>query len=923
MKRWWLAPMLLSASVAMAAPAPYVPRYYNDGYQVFVGAGNLSRARQVVENALHWRPDDAVWIRRLALVTGWQGDTEASLAAWRELAERDNSDEAWQRVLALAPLVYDNDLALRAYRRLLRLHPRDSQLVERISRQYELLGRPNEGIAFLDQWVQAHPSRAAFKALQRMAEGTGQDLRAAGYYRDYMRRYGPETRMAWQCADLLWLHGKRRQAYDGLKRDASDLPYSPVTTRRLAVMAMGLGDWQAALARYRTLTVQGDASASDGYQYLTLARYAAPDQVASILRRLWRDTGDSKFALSLLYALNDRGDTEAVGTFIKGLAPAALAQLNQDPAFLRLYANYLQGQGQPERARTVLLRALALAPDDRDTREAWLWLLIAQGDDSRLAANLVDWEPAMRRDRRDWDVLSAAHMALDQPEQALRYERALLKRAPRDWRRRWAFSQALLAAGREPQAWSLLHQLWRRPPPADRVAAADQPLYQEMRAALAARFGNGDARLRFQRRALARTSPAQRARRAEWLAQWALGQDAPALARLWYLREKRWSAAGLPAGSALALANLDSDTLKIAGLRERRAGELTAGERLQADQTLGRQRLAAAELAQQQHDAPALAAQNLEQESLLLPASHYLELDGEHRRLGPLDAGIWNLRQRTPFGERWDWVVDLERRRFTSNNSDLLAVNQSGNRFAVTLHRQSRLWDTEVEAGQRSIFGYARPDLRLSVGGQPLARWSWRWTGEWHAPSDETSELLLAGQRTGQTLQINWTPAQTWRNSFSVAHYGYRDLTGNDLGRGTLVNLQSTWRPWLSRFSPGLRMRQTSASFGNQRPLSADIDVMRGSGQNLAAVPRSYNETEVALLFGLPDVPIRPHRLQAWGELGVTRNTLSGTGFIGRLGAEGPLLGRDAWRLYLEKGINTGGANEDSYRLGLNYRFYY
>jgi len=35
------------------------------------------------------------------------------------------------------------------------------------------------------------------------------------------------------------------------------------------------------------------------------------------------------------------------------------------------------------------------------------------------------------------------------------------------------------------------------------------------------------------------------------------------------------------------------------------------------------------------------------------------------------------------------------------------------------------------------------------------------------------------------------------------------------------------------------------------------------------------------------------------------------------------LLGRDAWRFYLERGLNTGGADEDSYRAGFDYRFYY
>ena len=70
-RKWlWLAPLAVGVSISAVAqvPVPYEHRYYDDGYQVFVGNGNLPRAREVVENALYWRPADAVWLQRLAQV---------------------------------------------------------------------------------------------------------------------------------------------------------------------------------------------------------------------------------------------------------------------------------------------------------------------------------------------------------------------------------------------------------------------------------------------------------------------------------------------------------------------------------------------------------------------------------------------------------------------------------------------------------------------------------------------------------------------------------------------------------------------------------------------------------------------------------------------------------------------------------------
>jgi hypothetical protein len=197
------------------------------------------------------------------------------------------------------------------------------------------------------------------------------------------------------------------------------------------------------------------------------------------------------------------------------------------------------------------------------------------------------------------------------------------------------------------------------------------------------------------------------------------------------------------------------------------------------------------------------------------------------------------------------------------------------------------------------------------------------WSYQWQAGSDETSQLLLGGQRTGQQLALYWNPAANWNTSLSWSHYDYEDLDHNALGQGDLITAQTTWRPWLSRFSPGVRLRHSRGRFDDQRPLGPDIDVMQPGAENIAAVPEDYYETEVSLLFGLPEPHTRTHRLQGWGELGMVDNSISGQGFTARAGLQGPLLGRDAWRLYLERSLNTGGAEEDSQRLVLDYRFYY
>ena len=141
-----LLPLSLCPGVALAeAPEPYVESYYLHSYEVFVAAGNLGRARQVVENALYWRPGDIRWWQRLAQIADWQGDSPTALRAWWKVAETTDDPQAWQQVRQRAPLAYDHQLTLRVYKELLETSPRDRDMLATVARQYELLGQVSEG----------------------------------------------------------------------------------------------------------------------------------------------------------------------------------------------------------------------------------------------------------------------------------------------------------------------------------------------------------------------------------------------------------------------------------------------------------------------------------------------------------------------------------------------------------------------------------------------------------------------------------------------------------------------------------------------------------------------------------------------------------------------------------------------------------
>ncbi|WP_040296602.1 tetratricopeptide repeat protein [Alcanivorax hongdengensis] len=918
-----LVALLFGVSVAHAQsepPRPYVAPYYERSYAVFVGAGNLQRARQVAESALYWRHDDADWWRRYAQVCLWQGDTEAALEGWRRVAELTDDPQAWKEVLALAPLTYNDTLALTVYQRLLRGSPRDEKLIDTIAEQYELLGKPDQGVDFLHDWYQRYPGRAVLLALQRLSLHQRKDLQAHHYLRAYMDRYGAQPDMALQSAQLLWIQGQREQAYRELRADMETLDYRADLVRLRAVMASELGDWPVAASSYQQLVDHDDDQLNDLYQYLVITRYFKPDNLATLMERAWQRSGNPDFAVSALYSMQDGKQWQAMEDFVAGLSPEQRARLEKQPEFLRLYAGMLQRRGDTVRARRALEKALHLAPADRETRIAWLWLLIDSNDRRRLQATLQRWEPASRMDRRYWEVLAAAHMALDQPETALRYERRLYQESPDQWRRQWAYGQALLAAGRDQQAWPILYRLWQQLPIA--VSADQAAFYQDMKLALSLRFDSGDASLQQVRETLA-DSDLSEADKAALVGQWAQGQDAPELARAWYLKQKR-AGRSWAAGTALANAMMANDIDRIGQLVTDKGADLTEGERIESWVMLDEPRRAAQLLAQQQTDAPELAGANNQQESLLLPAETATRLVTDKYRQGPLDTMHSRLEQRWAVSDHSHLSLDLVRNRFQADDYQQLLVNDLERRAGLIFAHDRERSSQQLYVGQRDIMNKQQTMARLSLTASPLARWSAGLDYNWNMPADENSLLILGASRSGPQLSLSWSPSPTWQSSVEGSAYSYQDLNDQSLGDGRIINVQSTWRPWLSRFSPGLRVTGTNADFSPEITRSAVFKVLpRGANAAQNALPESYRQQELVLLLGHPDVHIRPHRLQGWLEAGYSHNSLVGNGLVARGAVEGPLLGRDAWQLFMERQLNTGGSDEDSYRFGLQYVFYY
>lgn len=915
---------------ASAAPAPYVHAYYDRSYQVFVGAGNLERAQQVIEHALYWRPNDKLWWQRYAEVCGWQGDARGALRGWEKVAGLSGDGSGWEKVRTLANASYNHRLSLQASKQLLQASPRDGALIDEIATRYELLGEPQRGLAFMSQWQKRYPSKAVLLAMQHLAVNAGDDRKGLAYYREYMRRYGVNESMAEQSALLAWRLGEREQAQKTLAQERAALPYSPKLESLQAAIAVSMGDNEEAMSSFETLIDHDDESEEDLRLYIVLARYFRPDRVADLMNRAWLRSSRPDLAMSVLYRFGDQGDWQAVDDFIQTLTPEQYQTLKAAPSFLAFQAQALMRRGQSRKAMVLLRQALDLAPNNQALQREWLWLLIASGDDTALGYSLAHWEVLLRDDPRNIGVLAAAHGALDDAETALRYQ---IDATPQfsslasEWQSQWNAAQALMSAGKEDQAWPLLYSLWRKLAQLT-PTAAQRHAFLNMQLTLSRYFESGDASLvRAQRVALGENAQqGSLTERSEWLAQWAAGQDEGELAQAWYLTQQRqaWQQGiEMSPSSTLAYAMLQDDYDSIARILTSSGGALSASERLQAQVMLDQPHLAAATFAHLQQGAPEQTGHNNLQEALLLPAETSTEVEVRRQRMGALMIDQRGVEQSFAVSDATTLVLAAQQRGFSSNDDALLLIDDSEQRVAVDLAHRHKRWSQQVALASRDLLGYSSTMADVEIGYSGKSNVSLNWRYQWQMPADESSLLQLGGSRTGQQMSVNWAPASSWQLGLGWSGYDYNDLDAKKLGSGAIVNVQQTWRPWLSRLSSGVRVRYTDAQFDQQRDSMAAIKALLPTGVGSTPLPQDYQETAIELLLGQPDVHIRPHRLHAWAELGYSDNSLSVSGFNGRLGVEGPLIGRDAWRFFVERKANNGGSDEDGYLIGLQYKIYY
>ncbi|HZX33325.1 MAG TPA: tetratricopeptide repeat protein [Rhodocyclaceae bacterium] len=920
---------------------PFDDRIYTLGFQVFLENRKPNDAWKVAASAVRQAPDNLVWRERLAQVSEWTSRPRQALENWLIVARESGQDAAWQAVLRLAPGLYDDDALAAALQYQLGRHPGDRKLVAEMANLYERRGDPQGAIAFLERQARRHPW--VLERMAELAERSGDDALAIGYWQRHFAQAGDESLPAAQAVKVATLMLRRGQTAEALaileKARPAGAGEGAFLRLKAQVAQMARRD-DRAVAAYRRMIDDQVAEEQDYEALFALLSEDYPLEAARLAAASWRRFGKSANLIRAIGIYSRQEQWSDMAALVEPLDAKQVEELSRQPEFLLHSARYHQSRHALRQAKRELETALGLAPQSPEVRQALLWLLIDSNDAPGVRGLLAARESEWRSDDGLQDALASAYQFLSLPDVALkRYLTPRLAGHREDFLWLMNYADALEQNQESDRAWRIRQYLlsgerhavpgpdWLTNLP-DRDTAEIRRI---ARARLAISLRQGDTGLETLRELLrldgGRDGKLSRAA-AEVAAAWLQdgGHYHPERGWLWQQFAK---SASRPLWADISVALAEDDRERVGQLLDQYGEALPRYDRINAARRVDDVRLAQSDAFDTQEFQPDDNPLHLQLTDALLAHSDHAGAELVRRDLGSVGemerAARWHVAL-TP-----RLTLDLALGSISRENQDTAAIGATPSEH----YRSARLtWrhqdgETRFLAEDRHSFAGYRPlqvehtqriDEKLSVNfalGSDL-------------PSTESIPLRLAGMKDQAEIGLRYHPSRLDSISLSQTYERYHAQTGDSLGDGRHLQIE---------YARGIRLepRDLEASvfwsdhrFG-RRDGAADARL-------LALLPADSGATAVGSDFFIPDsfrfygvrlstdVRFQREYTRAWrpyATVSRTWNTLSGPGYDIDTGIAGSVVGADhlrlGWRL-VRAGVSTGGFTRE---IGLTYRVHY
>lgn len=949
-------------------------------YQSFLESNDLASAQRLATEEVARNPGSATWAKRLAQVAEWNKAPPLALKMWLTYAQLSQDPAGWQNVLRIAPMLNDDNAYLAALIQKSNGNPSDLKLVDAVTATFERLGRPDDAIAFLKNRDKGAEAADIELRIGTLAERAGHDDEALDYYLRLHQAHPDNTLYALRAASMLFRHDHQADALNILMAARSTAKPDDVEFWRNV----------AQLARL----LQRDDIANDAYRHLLASGQEAPEDLAAMTffyntypidaaRTAEAEYQRDHAPLALQQAIHYYTDARAndrVEALLKGMPPALLATEENDPAFLRVRAEYYRRSEQPAKALQDLQRAVRMPGAPIDLLGAYLWALVDYGSDQQIRAALAPWAGGGDAPPALWGPLAAANMRLNQPEAALRFLRLQAASMSRDPLWLLVYADALEMAGHVDLAWSVRRDVWRQMQQDDLAidqhtargeevqrarAVQDEDVREDTagrRVGLASTYVDADRSkallidllqsdggrrdLSTARRTLlgnaeglspvqtpaeakpAATGPQERLTSAvakDVALAWALSHEGDPMAKRW-LAQQYISTLTQPAEQLMAIALADDDKAAMKKLLDQKQSRLTLNARIDASVAVDRRGVAEQMAFQGLAAAP---GSDVLHERLLDTAMNWPQSVGtsvNSESIQPLSAIQHSINGSVRIGEHYMVGVNADQRfQHSTDSAQLTNVPSVDRNVNVYVRRQSDSSAFQVTAGRREALDSF---YTLNVAGE-LNRnkaVSVTLSAGINQEAAESQTLLVGGVKDNVIASATWqaTPRLYASGTVEADRFFGQDRTY--LGGGTVETGELGYRVRTDYPDYTVRVVGVRGDYhASGQPaglMSRLIPADNGQVTGATVMPQSYTQYGAFVGFGNQQ---REQYSRAWRpflDVGVVHDSLQGWGPQVNVGIAGSVFGGDRAVLFYSR-QQVSGVGTAVTLMGVQYIYFY
>ncbi|WP_215781472.1 tetratricopeptide repeat protein [Paludibacterium sp. B53371] len=892
-------------------------------YQVFMANGNVGDAQKIARLAMDSHLDPALWQPRLAQAALWNRDPATALAQFLQLAQQHGDEAMWRQVETLAKGLNDTEAQLQLYRHQLGQRPGDLSLVDKIVRAEEMAGRPEQALSFLQARSNGPQRIEILRRVADLAWRSGHDALALQTWQLLMQIDAPRPAYALPLAK-----GQFRQQQYAASLATLDAA-RPLATgadveywQAYSVMASQLQDREAALRADRQLLNDADSRIGSG-EHLLEAMAASPRESAPLALRLYRQTGHIPFLARSISAYVSLGDLAAVDTLLNSLSPEALHQAERSADFLLARSDYALQSGQPVAGLADLSHAARLAPRSSDVQAAWIWGLIAQGQDTMLRQLLPRFAARAESDASLIGAYAAAWLSLGEPHKALHYFALARRGRERDPLWLLAYAEAMDLAQRPGAAWQLRQHVWRDLLPArltrSRTAAARQTLLPAL-VALSGQFTDADHGLALLRQAMQQAGEPLPPAVNDAALAWAQSHEAHALVKSWLTRRYlNWLAQ--PAQAQVALALQARDTVALNRLLTEKRGQLPQENRIEAMVQTGR-------LAEAQSSAFAAMQHQPDNDSLQTTLREQLQANAQSVtpfwrsvRQNALRYDQFGLSAGLRLDERQSLQLGFLQRNQRSDAAVLPGAPGQDHTVSLGYRWQGIDTDQTVTVASRQGWrGITQVRLEGSIRGGAL-----NYALGSAQNAEETSVLLLGGMKNLAALGGSWQQGR-WFASGRVEYDRFYLQDRSFLGEGYQASLDAGYK---FRFGYPDFTAHLVANHGQYSPYGSvtpsGLTLLPNPGTSAAAeiMPQTFTQSGLLLSFGTDLPGGYSHAFRPYLEAGPVYDSHAGWGASINLGVVGSVFGRDRLSLFYQHQDMAAQGSSPVTEVGVRYSWFY